>query len=154
MLKNTILFGTLFALLIACTETRQLPAGFYIAEPTPEQIHERLKYPNELKKYLTRENLPFPEGFAKVAILESGWSLSLCPNNNLFGFRCSDWAGVQCCEWGHSGFRYRQDAVTALKEWVKWNPPLHGEDFYSYLRRRGYNTENPNYYQLLTQIPI
>lgn len=97
-------------------------------------------------------NIPFPELFVKVSIYEAGWnyeSYAAKHCHNIFGF--SYYNKKEKMMWPIS-FKSLKHCVKYLQKWIVFNPPYADEDGISYLKRRGYNTENPNYYSYLQSI--
>jgi hypothetical protein len=99
----------------------------------------------------------YPEWFVKVAVIETGHNFEHASDFDYWGFKrpgspYSEY--IQDNGYGFAKFQSRLQAYWFLKEWVKMAPPRPNEHPVSWLKRRGYNPEDPLYYDILKQIEI
>ena len=110
----------------------------------------------DLKKVLEqRYGEEFATLFTKVSIYESGWEYDTYVSknlNNIFAFVCNP--KCQCDKSGYAKFSSKEEALEFLDWWINYAPPKLNENLIDWLKRRGYNTENPEYYEYLNQIII
>ena len=110
----------------------------------------------DLKKVLEqRYGEEFGTLLTKVSIYESGWEYDTYVSknlNNIFAFVCNP--KCQCDKSGYAKFSSKEEALEFLDWWINYAPPKLNENLIDWLKRRGYNTENPKYYEYLNQIII
>lgn len=85
----------------------------------------------DVHRALIYYDVPFPDVFTRVSILEKGWHYEHAPHNNIFGFNIP---GLR--------FYTKRDAIIRLKRWCEYSPPKKRENGYQFLKRRGYNPYN------------
>jgi hypothetical protein len=108
--------------------------------------YDDLKDWNDMYVYLTERHAKFAKIWAAISVAEAGWhweSNYAKHYHNVFGMsNCTFTSKVDCAEY-------------AIK-WMNFNPPTYDEVTYNrweqYFRRRGYNTENPFYYERIKQV--
>jgi hypothetical protein len=108
--------------------------------------YDDLKDWNDMYVYLTERHAKFAKIWAVISVAEAGWyweSNYAKHYHNVFGMsNCTFTSKVDCAEY-------------AIK-WMNFNPPTYDEVTYNrweqYFRRRGYNTENPFYYERIKQV--
>lgn len=108
--------------------------------------YDDLKDWNDMYVYLTERHAKFAKIWAAISIAEAGWhweSNYAKYYHNVFGMsNCTFTSKVDCAEY-------------AIK-WINFDPPTYDEITYNrweqYFRRRGYNTENPFYYERIKQV--
>lgn len=160
LLMFAIIFGTCILIYFA-NEKARVKNIKVIENPLPPVSYHyqdnNINNYQDLKRILIRENIPFPELFTKVAILESGWRFEGAFKHNIFGwthYEAPKGLGILIgCEYGLFTFLRKYDAVRYLKYWVSLNPPVVGENGINYLRRRYYNPY-AGYYETLNKIII
>lgn len=126
----------------------------YIVEDRSSEIYQFDGW-CDLYLYLQKDNIPYPEIWTQIAILESGWSLEsglAREGNNIFGFiYVNDSTRNVGSYMGYSKYKSHIHAIQDLKLRLKHYPMSFNESPYVYLQRTGYNSD-PRYYQLLQQI--
>lgn len=115
---------------------------------------------DSLKTLLKKSGIKYPDLFAKIAIVESGWNLSstLARNhNNFFGMKWSNHKlvsyPVSTSDGVYAGFASPADCVAFMVYWQGLEMPHKGERDINWLRRRGYNPR-AEYYEYLELIRL
>lgn len=119
-----------------------------------EAPDDSLLLANLLARKLDSMGVPYARRWAALAVVETGWTFreGVGSVNNLFGMRCSSRAECRSCTAnGYGVYDSQLGACMDLSEWIHYDAPEPGEDFESFLRRRGYNP-HPEYYDYLPKI--
>lgn len=133
------------AYLVATAEPRK-----YVDLPTDTlRIELRLTEVETLYQNYLLANVPDAEDWVIVAIAESGWDLKsilATAHNNPIGMGARPYYDdVQGADMRYASYATKGAHARDLRSWIRQNPREKGEDFVSFLKRRGYNT-NPQYY--------
>lgn len=98
----------------------------------------------DLYAFLVRRNIPYPETWVAISILEAGhkWESELATlYHNFMGFN-------------YSRFKRKHDCAEFLIRWINQNPPIENESSEQFLIRRRYNPNMQWYLRKLKDLSI
>lgn len=153
-MKKIILILIFTLLSVGCNITKTNKSTHNINSNYNPRIKHIDNY-EHLFRILQERNIPYPEIWVQVAIVESGWCLDsdIAKNaNNLFGFIFVPEEHDISNYYGYSSFKDIEHCIEYLEYWIYRNPVQDYEDGYAYLKRRNYNTENYNYLYMVKSI--